>query len=356
MNTEEHVVGAGVIGLGVGRAHVIGLMESKYARMLAVCDLMEDRLAQAREYFKTDTYSDIDEFLAREDIDLVVVATPDHTHREVALAVIDAGKHLLLEKPVALDIPSAVDIVSAAKQKDVKLCVGYEYRLNPVTVRTKELIEQGVLGTIAGMSLQHFRGPFMRDKWEQWIQKKKYSGGMIVEETCHWFDLLRHYKGMEMTRVNCVKNDWVFDDFDFEDLAFAHGTFEDGSIWEVSHVLTGFDFDLTIIINGTKGTLWSSVKDKERSSLDNYVTEHMGVLAYRAHGRPPEETVVEVFGPEIHEVRNIADFAGYFAQVVAEDLPVPVTGEDGIAALNIALCASMSADEGRVVDIPQMDF
>ena len=214
-------LGAGVIGLGVGDTHCEGFLQSKDAKLVAVCDLMDERLEAAGDKYGVDTYSRLDDFLALDDMQIVSVCTPDHTHIDVATKVLRAGKNLLLEKPMALSIPDCQSIMKEAERSGMMAAIGYEFRLNPAVMEIKRRIDSGEVGEVCGISMYYWRGPFMRNKYQKWIQHEKCSGGMLVEETCHWFDLLRWFGG-EVAELTAYTTDKVHPDFDFEDVAYVN--------------------------------------------------------------------------------------------------------------------------------------
>ena len=111
-------------------------------------------------------------------------------------------------------------------------------------LQVRELVASGFTGEVEAFSLHHFRRPFKRDKWRHWIQSRRFSGGLIVEETCHWFDLLRFITGKEVASVQCRTTDRIHADFDFEDVAYIQGSLEGGGVFQIAHALSGFDFHL----------------------------------------------------------------------------------------------------------------
>jgi predicted dehydrogenase len=272
------VIKAAVVGLGIGHAHCAGYLESPCAELAAVCDLMPQRLARVGGTFEagsmTDlrqlyapellgrrwedldiqTHTSLEELLAEESIEILSLCTPDDTHAELAVRILKAGKHLLLEKPLALSLEDAEIIGRTLESAPGTFSVGYEYRLNPAVLQLRRLVAGGFVGTVEAFTLHHFRRPFKRDKWQQWIQQERSSGGLIVEETSHWLDLLRFVTAKEVAALRCNTTDRIHPDFDYEDIAFIQGTLEGKGIFQLSHALSGFDFNLVISVHGSEGT------------------------------------------------------------------------------------------------------
>lgn len=367
------MLGCAVVGLGIGLAHCAGYLGSPHARLVAVCDLQPERLAAVggtfrqgsmtvlQELFPAEdlalrweekgvkTFTSIDKLLRDPRVDIVSLCTPDHTHAGLAVKVLRAGKHLLLEKPLALGLAEAERIREALERAGTCFAVGYEFRLNPVVQLAGQLARSGRLGEIEAFALHHFRTPFKRDKWNRWIQKKAFSGGLLVEETCHWFDLARFLTGKEVSSLHCVKTDRIHPDFDFEDIAYVNGAFRGGGILQIAHSLAGFDFNLTFILHGAQGTAWCSLKEERLSSLDGRETGYHGIVAFgRTNGGPAEAEVVR-FGREATEPENIRDYARRFAECVALRQTPPAGFADGWESLRLALLAGQAGDRGVVV-------
>ena len=116
---------------------------------------------------------------------------------------------------MALTLDGARRIAESARSRGRRVAVAYEFRMNPGVRALKELIDSGDLGAVKAFNLQHFRTPFRRDKWNRWIQEEDKSGGLIVEETSHWFDLARYLTGRDIASVYTVGTGEVHDDFDY---------------------------------------------------------------------------------------------------------------------------------------------
>ncbi len=375
---------AAVVGLGIGMAHAAGYLTSPHARLAAVADAWDVRRATVGGTFTQGSmlnlkplfsqeplelssldgrwedlgarvYSDVSEVAADPDISLVSLCTPDDTHEHYAIAVLEAGKNLLLEKPVALSLDSAERIRAAAERTGRRVAVGYEMRINPAVAKVRELVASGALGEIHAFSLQQYRKPFRRDKWQKWIQARERSGGLIVEETCHWFDLARFLTGKEIAHVHAVGTDRILPDFDYEDIAFVQGWYADGAVFQIGHSLTGFDFSLVIQVHGSAGTVWCGMKGDAHCLLDAGQTDYIALVAHgpvdggaAISGASPREPEVRTYGTEAREGESIRDYVHHVAHAMHSGAPFLADLEDGIAALRIALAARASLHSGAV--------
>ena len=358
---------AAVVGLGIGHAHCAGYLDSPHAELAAVCDLMPERLARVGGTFAQGSWQDLrhlyprelldrrweeigvkpytslEELLRDESIRIVSLCTPDHTHAQLAVRILRSGRHLLLEKPLALSLPEAESIGRALADSGSTMAVDYEFRLNPAIVQLRRLVEEGVIGAVEAFTLYHFRRPFKRDKWQKWIQRQEWSGGLIVEETSHWLDLLRFVTGKELSSLSCRTTAGIHPDFDFEDIAFIQGSLSAGGIFQISHALSGFDFSLNLTVHGSKATAWCHLKDNPVCRLDDRQTSYCALVAWGDSNRGPEEADSRVYGTEALETHNIREFTMDFARRIAEGRKPAVGYEDARKALELAIAARKAA-------------
>ena len=367
-----------VVGLGIGMAHCAGYLDHPDVRLHGVSDLIPERretlggtfeqgsmldlkplfdadmLGRSWEDLGVRVYGDLEEVLSDPAVDIVSLCTPDHLHVAHTEATLAAGKHLLLEKPVALRPAEAAELLPAvrtARERGIMVAVGYEFRRNPAVLRLRELAANGTLGDIAAFSLYHYRTPFRRDKWEHWIEREELSGGLIVEETSHWLDLARFLPGKEIKRVQVETTDRIHADFDYEDIAYINGRYTDGAVFQISHALTGFDFSIVMQLHGTSGSAWCGLKDAAYSALDAGASSHLGVLAWGPQNGHPADAQVETFDESVTEPVNIRDFTRYVASCVENETAPPVSYEDGMRCLEAAVCARHAAKTGTAVDV-----
>ena len=357
------MIKAAVVGLGIGHAHCAGYLESPYTELAAVCDLMPERLATVGGTFEsgsmTDlrqlytpellsrrwedlgikTHTSLEEVLADESIEIISLCTPDHTHAELAVRILEAGRHLLLEKPLALSLEDAGIIGGTLESAPGLFSVGYEFRLNPAVLQLRRLVAEGFVGTVEAFTLHHFRRPFKRDKWQRWIQYERCSGGLIVEETSHWLDLLRFVTAKEVADLRCNTTDRIHPDFDYEDIAFLQGSLEGGGIFQLSHALSGFDFNLAISVHGSEGTGWCHLKDRPVSRLDAAQTRYCGLVAWGRPNEPSESAESVEYGLEATEPYNIKEYTKHFAECVARGARPAVGFRDALTALELSLSA-----------------
>jgi predicted dehydrogenase len=187
-------VGYGLIGCGGFGLFCLEQYAGMHSlRRVAVADAEEARARSTAEKFGLEACSP-DELLARDDVEIVHVATPPFTHRELVERALAAGKHVLCEKPLATDPAGAREMAAAAKKAGLVLAVNLIMRYNPVCEAVKRIIDERLLGE----PLHGFFENYAKDEPlppDHWFWDRKKSGGIFVEHGVHFFDLFAWWLG-----------------------------------------------------------------------------------------------------------------------------------------------------------------
>lgn len=194
----------GMIGTGQMAVGHLGCIENiDDIEIVAAADTCEKSLnnfQSKNKDEKTQYFSDYKELLELDEIDAVVVATPDNTHVDIVLDVLNAGKHVLSEKPAATSLKDFERLEQAVDATDKIYQVGLECRYLPVFQRMRKLIEDNALGQPHLIWCKEFRGPFL-EKVGNWIMFNDKTGGVFVEKTCHYFDLMTWFANSTPKKV-----------------------------------------------------------------------------------------------------------------------------------------------------------
>ncbi|MGM0168834.1 hypothetical protein IGI39_004589 [Enterococcus sp. AZ135] len=190
-----------VIGVGIyGIHHVDVYKQNPFVELTAVCDFNVDIRKMAEEKYGVKTYETVEELLANEKLDAVSIATPDHLHVEPALACINHGINLLIEKPLAITVADCTAIMDAAKEKNVRVAVDFHKRWDPAAIYTFNQLNESENG-------YPIRGYMNMDdmidvptKWFKWGNASDPVDFLGV----HCVDLMRWYMGCEVTEVYSV--------------------------------------------------------------------------------------------------------------------------------------------------------
>ena len=194
------VVGLGRIGWGF-HLPAIAKHPEQYA-LTAVVDVSEERLAEAREKYGVSGYKDIAEMIRAEKPDLVVICSPTHLHRDHACTAMEMGVDVFLDKPMAQDYETALEIARCARETGRKLMVYQPHRARAEVNQLKEILESGKLGR--PVSIQVARQAYSRRA--DWQAFQKFGGGMLNNYGAHFIDVLLYLAGDRVKRLFCTKD------------------------------------------------------------------------------------------------------------------------------------------------------
>ena len=201
MSVRYAVIGAGMMGV----EHIRNLALIDGASLTAIADpnhgSLENAGAVADGVFgAVDRHEDPAALIKRDDIDAFIVATPNHTHAEIAQMVMRSAKPFLLEKPMCATEKDARSLHQQSLSYQPMIWVGLEYRYMPPVARFIDYAHDGVVGPIKMLSIREHRFPFL-PKVDAWNRFNRNSGGTLVEKCCHFFDLMRFILRDEPTRL-----------------------------------------------------------------------------------------------------------------------------------------------------------
>lgn len=190
------VIGAGAIAQAL---HIRGYAAAKNCELVAIADPVKrclDEVSKGGWHFAR-TYSDYKQMLARENLDVVSICTPNALHTEMAIAAIGKGVDVLLEKPVAITMSDALKIDRAARKNKTRIMVGFSHRFNQNCIRAKEALDAKMIGRpyMARIRFAH-TGPWPGWAKTDWFYNPKMAGGgALLDMGIHAFDLIQWYLG-----------------------------------------------------------------------------------------------------------------------------------------------------------------
>lgn len=190
------VAGLGRIGWGF---HAKGLVRHPDYELVAVTDVEAERRAQAESELGCKSFERFEEMIDKAGLEAVVIATPTHLHRGMALQAFARGLHVLLEKPMALNRDEGVDIVKAATSAGRKLTVYQPHRLAPYFQHLREIVASGKIGRVYSVR----SGMFNYARRNDWQSLLKFGGGMLSNYGAHGVDQILGLVGFEVKRVFC---------------------------------------------------------------------------------------------------------------------------------------------------------
>ncbi len=203
------VIGSGGRGIIATHAHRPG----EGSRVVACCDRNPATLAANREAYGADIFTTDDyRALLQSDVEAVFVTTPDFLHEEMAIAALQAGKAVYLEKPLAITTDSCDRVLRAAMESGSRLYLGHNMRHMPFARRMKELIDAGAIGEVKTAWCRHFVGNGGDYYFKDWHAERRYSNGLLLQKGAHDIDVLHWLCGGFTRRVNAMGDLMVYGD------------------------------------------------------------------------------------------------------------------------------------------------
>jgi myo-inositol 2-dehydrogenase / D-chiro-inositol 1-dehydrogenase len=217
--TSQQLIGTGMIGVGNRGSYLLrGVLAQPNAKVVALCDIKPDRLDQAataaaRE--KPATYTDWRRILDRHDVDAVYIATPPDLHSQMAVAALQAGKHVYCEKPIGITPAQVRAVIEAAKKSNKVFVPGQQLRSMKEYMEAVRKIREGVIGDVLMVKAQrHAAADLPHDGTSgDWYFDVNRSGGYLIEQSVHNLDLCNWAIGAHPTRacgfgaIQLYKND-----------------------------------------------------------------------------------------------------------------------------------------------------
>ena len=188
--SKNQKIGVGVIGVGIGKLHVQGYTESPDAKVIAICDLVEERARKVADEFGVEKIcTDYQKLLAMPGIDAVSVCVPNHLHAEMTIAAFQAGKHVICEKPLAMNPAEATAMVAASKKAGKLFMTAFNNRFRGDTQVLKRFIQDGELGDIYFAKTGWIRRKGIPGFGSWFTTKSKSGGGPLIDIGVHVLDL-----------------------------------------------------------------------------------------------------------------------------------------------------------------------
>lgn len=266
----------GLIGFGAwGQHHARAITQAPDGALLAIATSSEETAKKAREaYPDAAVYCDYKDLLANDEIETVDVVVPNYLHCEIGVAALDAGKHVLLEKPMATTGPECDRLIEARDRNKRLLSIAHDYRTSRQYVHIKELADAGDLGDLSYININLFRNPFRLGSGG-WRFSEERVGSWILEEPVHFVDLILWYMEPRGDPISVIAVSNSIDPSRSLNENFSCiFKFPDGAFAVISQTLAGFQHHTQIQVVGTEGaarTVWSGTLDRDphpKATLD----------------------------------------------------------------------------------------
>jgi len=333
----------GVIGFGAwGSHHARVIAAGATTRLVAIADCDPERREQASiAHADVPIYADYREMLKRSDLDAVSVVVPSHLHHSVSRAVLEAGKHLFLEKPMALTVDDCRDLIQLAAQRGLHLSITHQFRYSSLWGKIKQMLDDGAIGDLQYALIELWRNPY-RQGVDGWRYDIRRVGDWILEEPIHFFDLARWYFAVagEPTSVYARANSDDPQRPSLQDNFTAIVNFHGGRFAVIAQTLAGFEHHQVVKLTGTAGALWATWSGTvDRTFHPTYSLKHFD-------GQTIRDVPIENKPGEVYE---LADAMDDFAEAIRTNRPTRVSGEDGLKSVYLCLKAQESVAKECVV-------
>lgn len=353
------ICGAGMMGV----EHLRSLRSLDGAEVVAVADPNEGSRARALAEGAPVAYDGLEAMLAAERLDVVVIASPNHTHRDALEAALERGLHALVEKPLCTTVADCQAVRAAARRSPGAVWVGLEYRFVPAVARLLEEVRSGAVGRPRMVAVREHRFPFL-EKVDDWNRFNRYTGGTLVEKCCHFFDLMCLVLDERPWRVlasgghdvNHLDERYGGEAPDILDNALVVVDFPSGAraALDLCMFAEGSRFEQELSVVGDAG--------KVEALVPGFMESRRGrpselVRASRGEGWPVEVTElgedegVGYLGH--HHGATYREHEGLQRSVLA-GTPADVTLDDGLWSVAIGVAAHRSIDEGRPVALAEL--
>jgi len=357
--TQNKFLRYGIIGTGMmGCEHIRNLQAIADCEVVAYADPHDSSRAQAAELLPdASAFTDYQQMLANEKLDVVVIATPNHTHRKVLEDVLMSGVHVLVEKPLCISTQECREAIALEEKTRTPMrvvWVGLEYRYMAPTARILDECSNGSAGSIKMISIREHRFPFLK-KIGDWNRFSKNTGGTLVEKCCHFFDvmiLLANSKpisvfasgGQDVNHLSESYDGSIPDILDnaYVIVEFANGIrgaldlsmFAEGSLNEQEICVVGDEAKIEALITESK------IRIGKRNLGSSGVVE----ISVRH-----DESVVPGFHAGASYVEHLA-----MQNAIRRNLPTGVSLEHALLSVAVGQAAHLSIAERRRVDLAEI--
>ncbi|GGH80069.1 putative dehydrogenase [Pullulanibacillus pueri] len=328
-----------VVGLGtMGKVHADAWAHIEHAELVGVCDLDRVKAETIAESYDATPYQDLSEMLEQSNVDVIDVCLPTYLHKENVALAAQAGKHVVCEKPLGLNVQDAQDIISVCEDHGVQLFVAQVVRFFPEYAQASAKVKSGGIGKPGVVRLT--RGGGFPRAWEDWYADEAKSGRLILDSMIHDFDWLRWTFG-DVERVMTRRVSRSDEDRPLE-YALVTLRMEDGTIAHVEGTWAHATFHTSFELTGDKGMV---VHDSAVSAPLSVSLHHNEGDASKNGVAVPESPLNE--NPYLRELKH-------FAHCILTGSEPIVTAYDALKAVEISQAALESAKTGQPVVLAKM--
>jgi len=344
MSVKWGVIGA--CGIAQRRTIPEGIIPAKNAELIAIMDVNKNAVKEVAKKYGVKYYTDEGSILKDDEIEVVYIATPTYLHHQQVLMAAKMGKHILCEKPMALNLREAQEMINISQKTGVKLTFDYMMRYHIYHQKAKEMIDKGILGELVmGRAQLTCWYPPIPKAWRQIPHLG--GGGSLIDMGSHCIDLLEMLIG-KVVEVSCFTESLV-QKYPVEDAAIGVLKFENGALGVIDNFFNVPDAssENRLELYGSKGSLLSygTIGQSSTGKMVAKIEEEKKYQAEQKREELKEEEIVlepvNIYQAEIED----------FSRCILEDKKPSFTPEEGLHNLKIILACYESAKKGTAVHI-----
>nr|WP_309101611.1 Gfo/Idh/MocA family oxidoreductase [Fredinandcohnia onubensis] len=330
----------GIVGSGsIAKKHIDTVLAVEQAELTAIYSRNKESVQKIADTYRIKSYTDYQKFLSDSGIDIVSIITPSGTHAELGITAAQAGKHVLVEKPIDVTIEKANELIEACKKANVILSCIFQHRFDEAVQDVKKALENDEFG-----QLNFGASRTMLYRTQEYYDSAKWrgtSGGALINQAIHYIDLLLYVMG-PVEEVHAYRATRAHEHMEAEDIAVASLKFKSGALGLIEGNTTAYPgFSTTLDIFGTNGSVIienDEIKEwKFKSGL-----EHRDIRNNIEH-----DVTTNVVKSNKSFVKQYTDIV----QAIIENREPLVTGEEAKISLELILAMYQSAREGRPVKL-----
>jgi len=333
--------------IGYGTTYTWGWMHATWIKavedfnLVAICDKDATCVEKAKTDFpEVDTYTDMHKMLAQDDIHMVSVVTPHNTHSSIVIECLKAGKHVVVDKPMCINIAEATEMIETSEKVDRTLAVFHNRRHDGNVRAIKEVIDQGKIGDVFHIELSSC-GYGRPGEW--WRSNKEISGGALYDWGSHAIDWVLHLIPSKIVQVTGFFHKLVWHELSNEDQARAIILFENAAVADITQSNIAYTGKPLWRILGTKGAIVDTGKDAIKGYINDLIGPSGGSFKL-----VNSEGETKIKYKESDWITYYIDMANHLRR----GAPVPVSGEDGRRVITVLETAETSAQSGKSEDVP----
>ncbi|MCM8806468.1 MAG: Gfo/Idh/MocA family oxidoreductase [Candidatus Omnitrophica bacterium] len=337
------MIKVGIIGAGfMGSMHATVYSQLPDVKIVGIADIRGEKAKSLATKFKTIAYFDPDQLINREDVNLIDICLPTYLHKEFVIKAAEAKKDIICEKPIALTVEDANEMIKVCEKNKVRFAIAHVLRFWPEYKYLKDIYDRGAYGQLLTISMRRV-SPLPTWAWQDWLLSQEKSGGALVDLHIHDTDFLLYLLKTKPKKIYTkIKRKNGLDAH-----VFSIFTFENGVIAEVEG---GFDFPCNFPFE------MSYTAKFEKATVDFNSNKSPSLIIYEHSGKIDKPVFQKIKAEGVEG--NIEDLGGYFYELryfvdhIIHNKPFQViTPEEARDSLEIVLKEKESDLKGAEIEI-----